>query len=68
MALLDLGDHQFESLLDILVITCACFSPTATELFGEFLSVGIGDLSLLWRKIGFVADEDEGDFFNALVT
>lgn len=46
LALLDLGNHAFESYVDVLVVPRAGFGETAAELFGEFLAVGQGDLAL----------------------
>jgi hypothetical protein len=39
LALLNLGNHSFESFPDILVVARARFRETATQLFGQFLAV-----------------------------
>ena len=66
LALLDLSNHSFESLADILVVARAGLGEAAAQLFGELLAVCEGDLALLRAQIRFVAYNCEGDCVGAL--
>jgi len=66
LALLDLRDHAFESFSDVFVVAGARFGEAAAQLFGEFLAVGEGDLTLFGAQIGLVADDCEGNGVGAL--
>ena len=66
LALLDLGDHQVEGFLDVLVVPRTGLGPCALEFGGEGSAVVGGDLALCGVEIALVADDDEGDPFRAL--
>jgi hypothetical protein len=59
LALLDLGDHAFKGLANVLVESGACFCPATAELLGQLTTIFGLDLTLLGSEIGLVADNDE---------
>jgi hypothetical protein len=61
LALLDLGDHTFKGLANVLVESGACFCPATVELLGQLATIFSLDLTLLGSQIGLVADNDERD-------
>lgn len=66
LRLLDLPNHELESLADVFVVSCAGLSPGALELGADFLAAIRRDYSLLGPKVGFVAYDDHGSPVGAL--
>jgi len=61
LALLNLGDHAFKGLANVLVESSACFCPATVELLGQLATIFSLDLALFGSKIRLVADNDKRD-------
>lgn len=66
LALLHLGNHELKTLLHVLVVPRAGFSPGTFEFCSESTAVFGSDLALFWAEIGLVAYDDKGDPFDSL--
>lgn len=64
--LLDLADHELESLADILVVAGAGLGVAAVELLSQSLALLDGDLTLVWTEITLVTNQDDGNPLDAL--
>jgi hypothetical protein len=67
LGFLNLANQKLKCPANVLIVSCARFSPTTLDFFGQLLALFGADLALFWSQIALVTYDDDGNGFGTLV-